>query len=103
VSSTGLTSLKARFVGIYWQQYGWVAPGEETSGLEDEYLLCGDKPKLIYVKKAAAGRDARLTGLLARIQADDGASYKPFGSAADLAGRKQPSSVICCATRMCTW
>lgn len=74
------------FVGIYWQQYGWVAPGEQTSGLEDEYLLCADKPKLIYVKRAADRRDARLTGLLARIQADDGASYKPFGGAEDLAG-----------------
>ena len=31
------------FVGIYWEQYGWVAPGEEISGLEDEYLLCGDR------------------------------------------------------------
>jgi hypothetical protein len=27
------------FVGIYWQRYGWVAPGEEISGLEDEYEL----------------------------------------------------------------
>jgi hypothetical protein len=24
------------FVGVYWQSYGWVAPGEEISGLEDE-------------------------------------------------------------------
>jgi Domain of unknown function (DUF4062) len=23
------------FVGIYWQRYGWVAPGMEVSGLED--------------------------------------------------------------------
>jgi predicted ATPase len=74
------------FVGIYWQQYGWVAPEEETSGLEDEYLLCGDKPRLIYVKKAATGRDARLTGLLARIKTDDGTSYKSFDGAEDLAG-----------------
>jgi predicted ATPase len=74
------------FVGIYWQQYGWVAPGEQTSGLEDEYLLCGDKPKLIYVKKATGARDPGLTGLLNRIQADDGASYKPFDGAEDLAG-----------------
>src|SRR6202046_5394532 len=59
------------FVGIYWQQYGWGAPGEEKSGLEDEYLLCGDKPKLIYVKNATGERDSRLTELLARIQADD--------------------------------
>ena len=27
------------FVGVYWQQYGWIAPGEEISGLEDEYRL----------------------------------------------------------------
>src|SRR5262245_15909040 len=25
------------FVCIYWQWYGWVAPGMEFSGLEDEY------------------------------------------------------------------
>ena len=24
------------FVGIYWQRYGWVAPGESVSGLEDD-------------------------------------------------------------------
>jgi predicted ATPase len=72
------------FVGIYWQQYGWVAPGEEISGLEDEYLLSGDKPRLIYVK-AAAERQPRLTRLLARLEADDQASYKHFDSANDLA------------------
>jgi hypothetical protein len=72
------------FVGIYWQQYGWVAPGEEVSGLEDEYLLSGDRPKLIYVK-AAADRQPRLTEMIARVEADDRASYKPFGNAGDLA------------------
>ncbi len=72
------------FVGIYWQQYGWVAPGEEVSGLEDEYLLSGDKPKLIYMK-AAAERQPRLTQMLARVEADDQASYKPFDTADDLA------------------
>lgn len=25
------------FVGLYWESYGWVAPAEEVSGLEDEY------------------------------------------------------------------
>src|SRR5512143_565063 len=24
------------FIGIYWQSYGWVGPGMEISGLEDE-------------------------------------------------------------------
>jgi hypothetical protein len=41
------------FVGLYWESYGWVAPGEDVSGLEDEYRLSGDRPKLIYVKKPA--------------------------------------------------
>ena len=40
------------FVGIYWQRYGWVAPDETVSGLEDEYRLAGDGPKLIYVKSS---------------------------------------------------
>ena len=52
------------FVGIYWQQYGWIAPGEEVSGLEDEYRLAPrDMPKLIYVKQPAE-REERLGGLL---------------------------------------
>ncbi|WP_448628624.1 DUF4062 domain-containing protein [Geodermatophilus sp. URMC 64] len=73
------------FVGIYWQRYGWVAPGETVSGLEDEYLLSGDRPKLIYVKTPAPGREPRLGELLRRIQADDRASYKSFADGAELA------------------
>src|SRR6202034_3303234 len=72
------------FVGIYWQQYGWVAPDEEVSGLEDEYLLSGERPKLIYVK-GAAERQPRLAEMLARVEADDRASYKRFDNADDLA------------------
>jgi predicted ATPase len=72
------------FVGIYWRRYGWVAPGEPVSGLEDEYLLSGDRPKLIYVK-AAPDREPRLDALLARVRADDRAAYKPFEQAAELA------------------
>src|SRR6478752_4366281 len=59
------------FVGIYWQSYGWVAPGEDVSGLEDEYNLAPpDVPKLIYIK-AAEDREPRLSELLSRISADD--------------------------------
>jgi predicted ATPase len=72
------------FVGLYWESYGWVPPGEELSGLEDEYRLSGDRPKLIYVKTPASGRQPRLGELIARIQRDDSASYRPFGSADDL-------------------
>lgn len=73
------------FVGVYWQRYGWVAPGETVSGLEDEYALSGDRPKLIYVKAPAPDREARLEELLQRIQADDRASYKTFTDSAELA------------------
>ena len=41
------------FIGIYWQRYGWVAPGERISGLEDEYLLSAGLPRLLYVKTPA--------------------------------------------------
>jgi hypothetical protein len=33
------------FVGIYWQQYGWIAPDQDVSGLEDEYRLSADHPR----------------------------------------------------------
>ena len=45
------------FVGVYWQSYGWVAPGEQVSGLEDEYRLSAGLPRLIYVKSTAPDRD----------------------------------------------
>jgi predicted ATPase len=71
------------FVGIYGNSYGWVAPTATVSGLEDEYLLSGDRPKLIYVK-AGGEREPRLQGLLDRIQADDRVAYKHFTNADDL-------------------
>jgi hypothetical protein len=72
------------FVGLYWQSYGWVAPGEEVSGLEDEYLLSGTLPKLIYVKSPAPEREPRLAQMLARIREDDSASYKAFSTPTEL-------------------
>ena len=49
------------FVGIYGDSYGWVAPDEELSGLEDEYRLAPPgMPKLIYVR-ASEQREPRLT------------------------------------------
>jgi hypothetical protein len=59
------------FIGLYWESYGWVAPGEEVSGLEDEYGLWGDRPKLIYIKAPAPNRQPQLSTLIARIQRDD--------------------------------
>src|SRR5690349_9733655 len=44
------------FVGIYWQRYGWVAPGMEISGLEDEYRLAAGMPMLLYLKRPAVSQ-----------------------------------------------
>ena len=72
------------FVGIYWQRYGWVAPTMEVSGLEDEYLLAGAKPKLMYIKRPAPSREERLAGLLDRIREDDDVAYKAFSDPGEL-------------------
>ncbi|GAA1982205.1 DUF4062 domain-containing protein [Microbacterium pumilum] len=75
------------FVGIYWESYGWVAPDEDVSGLEDEYNLApSSMPKLIYIK-ASEHRDERLKTLIARIQADDHAAYLPFSTSDELQDR----------------
>ena len=72
------------FVGVYWQSYGWVAPGEQVSGLEDEYLLAAGLPRLIYVKSPAPEREARLAEMLTRIRDDGDVSYQHFSAAAEL-------------------
>ena len=72
------------FIGVYWQRYGWVAPGEPVSGLEDEYLLSAGMPRLIYVKSPAPDRDPRLAEMLARIENDGAVCYQQFSSAAEL-------------------
>jgi predicted ATPase len=72
------------FVGVYWQRYGWVAPDMEISGLEDEILLSGGMPRLIYVKRPAPDMEPRLADMLARLQDEDTVSYKPFGDAGEL-------------------
>ena len=72
------------FLGIYWQSYGWVAPDEDVSGLEDEYRLSGEHPRLVYVRRPAVERQERLDLLLRRIEADDQTSYRQFSTAAEL-------------------
>ena len=72
------------FVGLYAASYGWIAPGEDISGLEDEYDLApASMPKLIYIR-AAQERDERLQRLIDRIRSDDTAAYLSFRSAAEL-------------------
>ncbi|MDZ4709281.1 MAG: DUF4062 domain-containing protein [Saprospiraceae bacterium] len=71
------------FIGIYWNQYGWIASDMEISGLEDEYRLSGTKPKLIYVKSSNE-RQARLHGLISEIEKQGSLAYKRFNNAWEL-------------------
>jgi predicted ATPase len=73
------------FVGVYWQRYGWIAPGEEVSGLEDEYRLGRDLPGLFYLKEPAPDREPRMQALLTALKEDDRASYRRFTTTAELA------------------
>jgi predicted ATPase len=87
------------FVGIYADSYGWVAPDEKISGLEDEYNLAPQSmPKLIYIKDSN-GRDERLKELIARIQSDAGVSYLYFTDAAELADRVESDLATLLAER----
>src|SRR5262249_31359448 len=46
------------FVGIYWQSYGWIAPGEQLSGLGDEDVLAGGAAPAVLVQVPPPGRGA---------------------------------------------
>ena len=71
------------FIGIYGAHYGWINPSMTISGIEDEYDLSADKPRLIYLKETDQ-REPRLTALLDRITAEGSVSYKRFSTADEL-------------------
>jgi predicted ATPase/class 3 adenylate cyclase len=72
------------FVGIYWQRYGWVAPGMDVSGLEDEYRLAAGKPMLLYIKRPAPDIEPRLAAMVEGIRAAGDVSYRTFGTPREL-------------------
>src|SRR5499425_3141085 len=72
------------FVGIYWQRYGWVAPGMEISGLEDELRLAAGKPMLLYVKRPAPDLEPRLAAMIDGIRAAGTVSYRTFATPREL-------------------
>ncbi|GAA3203072.1 DUF4062 domain-containing protein [Microbacterium terregens] len=87
------------FIGIYADSYGWVAPDEQISGLEDEYDLAPrEMPKLIYIKKSDH-REDRLKELISRIQTDDTAAYLSFATADELVDRVSGDLAILLAER----
>jgi predicted ATPase len=72
------------FVGIYWQRYGWVAPGMDISGLEDEYRLAAGKPMLLYLKRPAPDTEPRMKEFLDRIRDAGTLSYRTFTTPREL-------------------
>jgi predicted ATPase len=87
------------FVGIYWQRYGWVAPDESVSGLEDEYVLSAGTPRLLYLKSPAPNREGRLSELVERMKSEDSASYRQFETPAELARLVQDDLAILLSER----
>jgi Domain of unknown function (DUF4062) len=82
------------FIGIYAESYGWVGPGMEVSGLEDEYRLSAGMPRLIYAKKAAQ-REPRLTGFLERIETEGVVSRGTCPSGSRRCERRSPGAMSC--------
>ena len=74
------------FVGIYWQRYGWVGPGMTISGLEDEFRLAGDMPRLLYFKVPAPDMEAGLARMHDKVEAEGRSAYKTFTGAEELRG-----------------
>jgi class 3 adenylate cyclase len=72
------------FVGIYWQRYGWVAPGMDISGLEDEYRLAAGKPMLLYLKRPAPDTEPRMKTFMDGIRAAGAVSYRVFATPREL-------------------
>ena len=72
------------FLGLYWQRYGQLVPGRGVSGLEEEFELSGELPRLLYVKAPAPDREPRLADLLARVKDEASASYRSFRTPAEL-------------------
>ena len=54
------------FVGIYKESYGWIAPGMDISGLEDEFRLAAERgiDRLIYIYQTPSSRDPKLKILI---------------------------------------
>ena len=72
------------FIGLYWQRYGWVGPGMDISGLEDELQLSHAIPRLLYVKKPAPDREPGLKAMIDQLQAEGTDSYRSFATPREL-------------------
>ena len=72
------------FIGLYWQRYGWIGPGMEVSGLEDEFRLSRTIPRLLYLKTPAPEREPRLAAMIEELRTEGTDSYRSFRSPREL-------------------
>jgi predicted ATPase len=72
------------FIGLYWQRYGWVGPGMDISGLEDEFRLSASLPRLMYLKSPAPDREPRLREMIGEIESQGTDAYRTFSSSREL-------------------
>jgi predicted ATPase/class 3 adenylate cyclase len=72
------------FVGIYGRSSGWSADPETVTGLEEELSRWEARPRLVYVKQPAPGRDPRLPAFLDAIRDDRAIGYRPFTTPEEL-------------------
>lgn len=72
------------FIGLYWQSYGWVGPGMDISGLEDEFRLSGGRPRLLYLKAPAPERQPRLEAMIDELRAEGADAYRTFRTTREL-------------------
>ena len=47
------------FIGLYWQRYGQPLPGAQVSGLEEEFELSRDLPRLCLLYTSPSPRDPK--------------------------------------------
>jgi predicted ATPase len=72
------------FIGLYWERYGWIGPGMDISGLEDELRLSRSLPRLLYLKTPAPDREPRLTAMIDDLQSEAVDSYRSFSTSLEL-------------------
>ena len=76
------------FIGIYGSGYGWVDPELGISGIEDEFKIAGDMPRLLYVTDPE-GAEERLSAFVERAGRDDRVVVRRFDTDTDLRSRVQ--------------
>ena len=73
------------FVGVYREEYGWIAPDMTISGIEDEFDIATNRTmdRLVYIYSAPCARAPRLQTLIERAR-NAGITTASYSSAEEL-------------------